>query len=114
MYDLQIGPCKMSQSDQQELLPTRKSAPITHSLLNEWRSLDDAPSEWFSSFGPLKNARVMAPPTQTAVPKIFATVLTSLMLTLSCPTMAAMRKVIAGIKFVMVVASDDDPRCSPW
>lgn len=29
------------------------------------------------------------------------------------PTATAMAKVIAGIKFVMVVASDDVPNCSP-
>uniref|UniRef100_A0A0A9F4S2 Uncharacterized protein n=1 Tax=Arundo donax TaxID=35708 RepID=A0A0A9F4S2_ARUDO len=104
----------MSQRDQQELLPMRKSAPITHLLLNEWRSMDEPLSELLSSFGPLKNAKVMAPPTQTTVPKILAMVATSPMSTLSCPTAAAMTKVIAGIKFVMVVASDDDPRCSPW
>jgi hypothetical protein len=30
------------------------------------------------------------------------------------PRATAMAKVIAGIKFVMVVASDDVPNCSPW
>lgn len=30
------------------------------------------------------------------------------------PTDAAIKKVNAGIKFVMAVAIDDDPRCRPW
>jgi len=74
----------MSHKDQQELLPTRKSAPITQlSLLNLCRIMDGSLRNCIGSFGPLKNAMVMAPPTQTAVPKILAVLLTSLMFTLS-------------------------------
>jgi len=74
-YDLQMGTCRMSQSDQQELLPTRNSAPVTHRLPDDggqWRSACRPPC---SSFGPLKKAMDMAPPTQTAVPNIFARLL---------------------------------------
>jgi hypothetical protein len=58
-YDLQIGTCRMSHSDQQELLPTRSSAPITQLRpTGEWRSTSYRPppvppSESCSSLGPL-------------------------------------------------------------
>lgn len=82
-YDLQMGTCRMSQSDQQELLPTRKSAPATHlpppAWRRSWRALGPSPS----SFGPLKKAMAMAPLTQTAVPKILARLLGLLASTLS-------------------------------
>jgi hypothetical protein len=84
-YDLQMGTCRMSQSDQQELLPTRKSAPVTHlppAAAGEWRrrSACRSPS---SSLGPLKKAMAMAPLTQTAVPNILARLLGLLTSTLS-------------------------------
>jgi hypothetical protein len=84
--------CKMSQrdqqTDQQELLPMSKSAPITHLLLDEWLS------ERFSGFGPLKNAIAMAPPTQTAVPRTLAMLLISLIFTLSCLSMNWMEETL--------------------
>lgn len=83
---IELGTCKMSQSDQQQLLQMRNRAPITHLLLaDEWRRKfrSTIREEELSSLGPLKNAMAMAPPTQTVVPNIFAKLLTLLRSTFS-------------------------------
>jgi hypothetical protein len=109
-YDLQMGTCRMSQSDQQELLPTRKSAPATHLLLpppaaGEWRGRRRAscksPS---SSFGPLKKAMATAPLTQTAVPKILARLRGLLTSTLS--SLSLIQGIRDGWRHQATVAAD--------
>uniref|UniRef100_A0A0A8XRQ5 Secreted protein n=1 Tax=Arundo donax TaxID=35708 RepID=A0A0A8XRQ5_ARUDO len=55
-----------------------------------------------------------APPRQTTVPAILATLLRLLSSTFSSPRTAAMEKVMPGERLVVALAMDDDARCRPW
>ena len=92
-----------------------KSAPITQLLLDEGIiSMYDSLSERFTSFGPLKNAIVMAPPTQTAVPRTFAMLLTSLIFTLSCLLMDLMQETLMSAMQHFRISPEKLKSCSSF
>lgn len=63
--------CKISQSDQQQLLPKRNRQPTNQLSLPKLNADSIGVNSEFSSLAPLISAIIMAPPTQIAVPATF-------------------------------------------